>query len=462
MTVFSLTPTNSPGMLCSCSHGLVAAASVACLLLCSPVLAECDADVSLHEDDAEILDFSLLQTSLQLVSERSFVHATAPGQSWPRNVTASFVDLSGLANATRRFSKEITQQLHRPASLLRSLMEEPSALNGIPALVVFMLAAVVMVVCLVQFISIAFEERSGDSKCAAQQMPRGSQGVHNRTGRLANSGDWRAASASGPDNPYSEPLFGPDGQERSTLGTLLPATLPLSSRPSLNAPALHLSGAPSSSGRFEARGSSSIQQAEALRTGSLSSSPAARPDVAAMCPNLILPFAEAQFSVPADNFAKLIGGFGPVSVLGGQTGRPLLHARFDTAQARRQGTWLQLSTVATSRFPHCSAGPLQLNSRSSHAKIEIHGPKDCYGTLEEMAGAWYLRRASGELVMSFALGPRGVGLSAKVEGQSVATAEPEGDAALRVTVSAGNDPLLTLICMLAILLVSPGISGLSH
>jgi hypothetical protein len=449
-------------MLCSCSRGLVAAAYIACLLLCSPVLAECDADVSLHEDDAEILDFSLLQTSLQLVSDRNIVHATAPGKAWPQNVTASFADLSNLARATRRFSKEITHQLHRPASLLRSLMEEPSALNGIPALVVFMLAAVVMVVCLVQFISIAFEERSGDSKCAAQQMPRGSQGVHSRTGRLANGGDWRAASASGPDNPYSEQLFGPDGQERSTLGTLLPATLPLSSRPSLNAPALHLSGSPSSSGRFEARGSSSIQQAEALRTGSLSSSPAARPDVAAMCPNLILPFAEAQFSVPADNFEKLIGGFGPVSVLGGQTGRPLLHARFGTAEARRQGTWLQLSTVATSRFPHCSAGPLQLNSRSSHAKIEIHGPKDCYGTLEQTAGAWYLRRVSGELVMSFALGPRGVGLSAKVEGQPVATAEPEGNAALRVTVGAGNDPLLTLICMLAILLVSPRISGLNH
>lgn len=448
---------------CRGLRGLVAAACVACLLLCIPVQADCDVDVSLHEEDAETLDFSLLQTSLQLVSERDVLPAGTLVKASPQNATVSFVDLSSVAGATRRFGREIAQQLHRPASLLRSLVEEPSALNGIPALMVFMLAAVVMVVCLVQFISIAFEDRSVESKGADQHMPRGSQGFYNRTGRPANSGDWRAALAPAPGNPYSEPFFGPDGQEQSTLGTLLPATLPMSSRPSLNAPATHQSlGAPSAFGRSEAPGSSSIQRAEAVRTGSLSSSPAARPDVAAMCPNLILPFAEAQFSLPADNLAKLVGGSGPVSVLGGQTGRPLLHARFGSAPARRQGTWLQLSTVSTSRFPHCSAGPLLLNSRSSQTKLEIHGPKDCYGTLEETAGAWYLRRMSGELVMSFALGPRGVGLSAKVDGHSIASAEPEGNAALRVQVSAGNDPLLTLICMLAILLVSPTISGLSH
>lgn len=451
--------THCPGL-----RGLVAATCVACLLLCRPVQADCDVDVSSHEEDAETLEFSLLQTSLQLASERNTLPAAGtPVKTWPRNATVSFVDLSSVAGATQRFGREIAEQLHRPASLLRSLVEEPSALNGIPALMVFMLAAVVMVVCLVQFISIAFEDRSVESKGADQQMPR--ESFYSRTGGPANSGDWRSALAPAPGNPYSAPFFGADGQEQSTLGTLPPATLPMSSRPSLHAPATHQSlGAASPFGRSDqAPGSSSIQRAEALRTGSVSSSSrAARPDVAAMCPNLILPFAEAQFSIPADNLAKLVGGSGPVSVLGGQTGRPLLHARFGSPPARRQGTWVQLSTVSTSRFPHCSAGPLLLNSSSSQTKLEIHGPKDCYGTLEETAGAWYLRRMSGELVMSFALGPRGVGLSAKVDGQAIATAEPEGNAALRVQVSAGNDPLLTLICMLAILLISPSISGLSH
>eukprot|EP00930_Biecheleria_cincta_P040429 TRINITY_DN27702_c0_g1_i1.p1 TRINITY_DN27702_c0_g1~~TRINITY_DN27702_c0_g1_i1.p1 ORF type:complete len:462 (+),score=78.38 TRINITY_DN27702_c0_g1_i1:232-1617(+) len=461
MTDSLLMSANLHFMLFLCPRGMVVAACIACLLHCRPVQAERDADVFLHEDDTEMLNFSLLQTSLQLVSERYLVHARESAKAWPQNISVSFVDLSSLPGARARLGREIAQQLHRPASLLRTLLDEPSALNGIPALVVLMLAAVVMVVCLVQFISIAFEEQSADSKCADQQMPRGSQGVYNRAGRPASSGDWRAALVPGPDNPYSEPLFGPDGQEYSTMGTLLPATLPLSARPSLNAPA-HPNGAQSFLGGFAAQGSSPCQQAEALRTGSLSSSPAARPDVAAMCPNLILPFAEAQFSVPADNLAKLVRGFGPVSVLGGQTGRPLLHARFDSAQARHQGAWLQLSTVSTSRFPHCSAGPLQLNGRSSQVKLEIHGPKDCYGTLEETAGVWYLRRVSGELVMSFSLGPGGVGLAAKVDGQSIAIAEPEGDAALRVQVTAGKDPLLTLICMLAILVVSPTISGLSH
>jgi len=429
-----------------------------------------EVDVSSHEEDLDSLEFALLQTSLQ-ASKKSELTGDLLNKLNASKVTEEVRPSASLLSSSlkerfrgeaERFRKAVA--LHA-GFLMKLTGSEPSGLGGIPALLVFMLAAIVMVVFVIQTISFSMED-----KTAKDDQKMSGWGRYDRP-RPASSRDWNRALQPSPGNPYMQ-RFGPDGQERDTVGatsSLPPLTMPHSQRSSIaSRPASQLNLEPEASLRYSSQNleprTMDPRSSEAMRTGSLSrSSQAGVPDTAAMCPNLILAHAEAQFSIPTESLRSLGAGSGPVGVLGGQTGRPLLHARFSPPTDGSAGLWLELSTTATSRFPHCSAGLLRLRSSEANEKLVIRGPKgETFGRLEHTSGGawdqnlpgWQLLRR-GQLMMSIFSDPRG--LTATADGHSIATATGHGDA-LRVQVSPGVDPLLTLLCMLAITLISPDLS----
>jgi len=422
-----------------------------------------EVDVSSHEEDLDSLEFALLQTSFQ-ASVKSELTGDLLNKLNASNVTEEVRPSASLLSSSvmERFRGE-AERLRKAVALHAGFLmkltgSEPSGLGGIPALLVFMLAAIVMVVFVIQTISFSMED-----KTAKDDQKISGWGRYDRP-RPASSRDWNRALQPSPGNPYMQ-TFGPDGQERDTVGapsSLPPLTMPHSQRSSIaSRPGSQLNLGPEAS--LRSYSSQNLQPrtldprgSEAMRTGSLSrSSQAGVPDTAAMCPNLILAHAEAQFSIPTDSLRLLGTGSGPVGVLGGQTGRPLLHARFSPPMDGSAGLWLELSTTATSRFPHCSAGLLRLRSSEANEKLVIRGPKgETFGKLEQTSGGWQLLRR-GQLMMSIFSDPGG--LTATADGNSIATATGHGDA-LRVQVSPGVDPLLTLLCMLAITLISPDLS----
>lgn len=185
----------------------------------------------------------------------------------------------------------------------------------------------------------------------------------------------------------------------------------------------------------------------------------------ALCPALILPHGEARFSILAQAMHSLGIGRYPVEILG-PSGRPLLHARLPVQPAggcsdHDVGRWLELTTTATSRYPHASVGPVQLRGPSRQA-LEIRGPKgNAYGMLEPHGGGWCARRA-GRIVLRIATRPGGSGLEAfSMHSTLIASAIPEPGARLIIQVSPGVDPLLTLLCTLAVALMSPDFVGMS-
>lgn len=341
-----------------------------------------------HEDDLEALEFSLLQTSVQL--ERLPIEASAAKRRARDSITAE-------VSAANRSAIEAGRTWRSRASLILQLVmpSEKTAVSGIPALVVFMLAAVVLVVFMIQIIGTLFE----------QQTDKGYEEAFKR------------------GHPHSEPLFGPDGQERHML-----------TKPSL--PPMILPGSARSSA---AQGADSHVPSGGRGLNLL--------------PSFISPHAEVRFCIPADGVAKLCTGVGPVGVLGGQTRLALLQARFSADRAGG-GKWLELCREARSRFPHCSAGPLHLESFLEASKIEIRGQGgECFAILLEKGSkgsGWLLERPGGELLMAFTLPGQGKGVSALVDGQVSAVATTSGSD-FQVQVQPGFDPLLTLVCTLCIL-----------
>mmetsp|Transcript_686 Transcript_686/g.1156 ORF Transcript_686/g.1156 Transcript_686/m.1156 type:complete len:446 (-) Transcript_686:160-1497(-) len=441
-------------------------AVLACFFLCSQATdTSCglhgqEVDTSSHEEDLDSLEFALLQTSLKIASVKSQITSDLNVSNMSEETSSASLLSSSFEESLRGEAQRFRKAVALHTSFLMNLRSDPSSLGGIPALLVFMLAAIVMVVFVVQTISFSVED-----KVTKEDDPKMAGWGYERF-RAANSRDWNTALRPSPGNPYT--TFGPDGQERDTVGapsSLPPLTVPhsqrssMASRPVSQATLGRQALTSYSTQHLEPR-SLDPRSSEAMRTGSLPrSSQAGLPDTAAMCPNLILAHAEAQFSIPTESLRILRTGSGPVGVLGGQTGRPLLHARFSPPSDGSGGLWLELSTTATSRFPHCSAGPLRLpfSQRSGeNSLLEIRGPKgDTFGKLAQARGGWQLTRNS-QLTMSFASDPRGLALVATAEGQSIATVSGHGDDALRIQVSPGVDPLLTLLCMLAITLLSPG------
>lgn len=163
------------------------------------------------------------------------------------------------------------QELRRRLSLAYSLVlpTEKTLLSGIPALLVFMLAGLVMALLVVQLIGIYFDRRE-------------------------------------PSQQFGVPKPG-----YSTGGTLPPMSLPPSRASLQGRPSNGTASAPSTVGAVPGRDG-------------------------AMCPALIVPYAEANFCVAQQGMQGLREGLQqevpPVPVLGGQTGKALLYARFKTVK----------------------------------------------------------------------------------------------------------------------------------
>mmetsp|Transcript_34813 Transcript_34813/g.64789 ORF Transcript_34813/g.64789 Transcript_34813/m.64789 type:complete len:415 (-) Transcript_34813:47-1291(-) len=330
------------------------------------------------------------------------------------------------------FGRAAQTAMVRHMSLIRQLTlpTDKTAVSGLPALIVFMVAALVMVLFVSQMMGTLFEDRNQDSYSgypAQKSWPADFRGSY------------------GPAGSY-----GPDGQERSTLGpgSLPPMTLP-------NSP-----GISHDIGQGVGSAASTLPVMSQGRLSepphSTSFGPAAAPDRAAMCPRLIQPLAEAQFHVTSDGLRSLRQGSGPVGICGPQ-GRALLFARF--GQDGKSRSWLELSTTASTQYPHCRAGPLRLGAETAGVALDIRGPTgDRYGLLQNCGQHWQMQRAEGVVLMSIGASGTGGGLTAMASDQVVATAWPEGEVLL-VKVSPGRDPLLALLCMLVITLLSPELSG---
>ncbi|CAE7298086.1 unnamed protein product [Symbiodinium pilosum] len=383
----------------------------------------------LEAEEAKRLQVSLLQSSLTVARTKpkaevdehlslfaSFASFASPVPGLRSSWLWEVVSLSNYGRAAKA-------AMGRHLELIRTLPTDRTAVSGLPALVVFMVAALVMVLFVSQMIGAFFEERGKEERYL--------QGLD------------------GYPKPRWTDLGHGDGQERSTLGrsSLPPMTLP-------NTPQAN-------SDQWQAQGQASSavstlpmldRLSEPARSGGLGflGSAGAPEDRSAMCPRLIQPSSEASFHVNSEDLGLLRRGESPVAICG-PAGHALLYARFSQDS---KGQWLELSTTANTQFPHCRAGPLQLGATA--ASLDIRGPSgDRYGLLQNRGHHWQLQRAEGVVMSIAASGP---GLTATADGP-VATAWPERSGLL-VKVSPGRDPLLSLLCLLVVLLLSPEFSDL--
>ncbi|CAE7484920.1 hypothetical protein AK812_SmicGene24848 [Symbiodinium microadriaticum] len=373
-------------------------------------------------EDVARLQVSLLQSSLTVARTERTPEQEALFATPVSGLQPSWLwEVEGLSNYGR--AAKATMSRHLSLVLQLTLPTDRTAVSGLPALVVFMVAALVMVLFVSQMIGVFFEERSKEE---LRYFP-GSEGPKPR---------WPGDFAGG------------DGQERSTIGgwSLPPMTLP-------NTPVANMEG-----------GSSAVSTlplldrwSEPVRSGSLTGTLPEASDRAALIPRLIQPSAEAQFHVPAEGLSSLWRGESPVGIFG-PGGHTLLFARFSQDSKERQ--WLELSTTANTQFPHCRVGPL----RQDAAGVDVRGPAgERYALLQRFGSQWQLRRAEGQVLLSIGANVGGPGLTAATEGQLTATAWPEhSGGGLVVKVSPGRDPLLALLCLLAVLLLSPELSGLGR
>jgi len=372
-------------------------------------------------EDVGRLQVSLLQSSLTVArTERTQEQEQALFATPVSGIQPSWLwEVEGLSNYGRAAKAAMSRHLGLVLQL--TLPTDRTAVSGLPALVVFMVAALVMVLFVSQMIGVFFEERSKE--------------------------DLRYFGSEGP-KPRWPADFAGDAQERSTIGgwSLPPMTLP-------NTPVANLEGASSAVSTLPLLD----RWSEPVRSGSLTGTLPEASDRAALIPRLIQPSAEAQFHVPADGLSSLWRGESPVGIFG-PGGHTLLFARFSQDSKERQ--WLELSTTANTQFPHCRVGPL----RQDAAGVDVRGPAgERYALLQRFGSQWQLRRAEGQVLLSIGANAGGPGLTAATDGQLTATAWPEHAAGgLVVKVSPGRDPLLALLCLLAVLLLSPELSGLRH
>lgn len=384
-----------------------------------------------------LLDVSLLQTSLRVSREEVPSGGASPPLSGRRPAISQFPrtaavhgqeQASWLWGAVRSCRAALDKLLegsspaHASSSVaLSSVASRALALaldpprgpfGGVPVLLIFMLAFVIGLVFVIQVVGWSMEGK--DPGDFGRQRPEKLLG----------------APLPGYASSALLPMTSERGFERG-LGT--------PSRPGSTTSALPPSGSPSLS-----------HGEDADRTD-------------AICPALILPHGEARFTIPAESVRRLALGEYPVEILG-PSGRPLLHARLPAepvggvSTSLGPGRWLELTTTPTSRYPHACVGPLLLGSRSSQP-LQIRGPRgDAYGILEAREGAWCAQHG-GRVVLRIESLPEGGLQASGADFNVIAMASPNGGQALQVQVNPGVDALLTLLCMLAVVLISPDLAG---
>lgn len=385
---------------------------------------------------------------------------------------------SPLKFATERMGALQRSALLHSSTLVELLSPEArtSVIGGVPSILVFMLAFIIGVVFIVQLISIAVEDRKApDSYDIYTRPPPRQHGLHAGPGMSTPSLPQQDRSTMLPPTlppasflPSARESFASHSPVTPNIGLPQGNLGPYRSRDSPAAsiarPDYQFRGPYSYDGEDPAL--SRLRQPEPPPPPTSTTVPdAGKPD--AICPALILPHGEAQFSIKVESLRKLGAGQYPVEILG-PSGRPLLHARLPTTPlssnsvaAGSQGVWLELSTTPQSRYPHASVGPITLGV-VTRQPLEIRGPRgDTYGTMEPSGTGWRAMHKGrmvlfvdtamqGELAMS-AQGP---------DGRTIATASPTSGQALRVQVKPGVDALLTLLCMLSVVLMSPEQAGL--
>jgi hypothetical protein len=193
-----------------------------------------------------------------------------------------------------------------------------------------------------------------------------------------------------------------------------------------------------------------------------------------LCPSVSLPQGDVEFSLPAESLQKLCDSQHSAEILG-PGGLPFLFARFATARAGgaspcgggarggswdSQGLWLELAETATSRYPYACVGPLCVGSIPLEA-LELCGPRGRhYGLLKPGEGTWQAQHKmhkgcpllSIELIdlPSFT-----ITASASDSTTAVSATLVGANGAWQVHAKPGSDPLLALLCMLAMVLTVP-------
>jgi len=189
-------------------------------------------------------------------------------------------------------------------------------------------------------------------------------------------------------------------------------------------------------------------------------------DEDALCPGIrTLP---TDFVIALDSFRKLSAGIFPVPVLS-TAGEAILHMRLPATPVQGyavggRGAWLELSATERGQ-PQAAIGPLPrgvLHRRSA----EIRGRAgESYGELTPVSSGWEVQRRGRTMLAVSALDAKTMGISASLpDGRVIAKGAAAGDnsESVGLNVDAGNDTLLVLLCVLAVIVMSPRPSMLLH
>mmetsp|Transcript_67732 Transcript_67732/g.141566 ORF Transcript_67732/g.141566 Transcript_67732/m.141566 type:complete len:488 (-) Transcript_67732:48-1511(-) len=326
------------------------------------------------------------------------------------------------------------------------LVPTGGTVGGIPVILIYMTVAIVGVILFLQVAGWSLDNsdhhcsrsryQSSDSRASGSSCknppnpPHGSQSRHSL-----------------PHEVQRRPFQTPAGTEKS-LRSAPASALPVVPNLSAKSLASTASRAPSMSWVAQ------LQASEADASSDI------------LCPALILPQGKAQFSISYESLQRLGQGYYPAEILG-PTGRQLLHARVpphsgtDASPTFSDQRWLEMTTTATSRYPHACVGPIPLESSGPlSCPLEIRGPRgDTFGLLEQRGPTWCsVRNGRVLLTLEPEVGTGRVMAFSRAEGSDQSTvaaiAAPDG-AMLRLQVSPGVDALLALLSFLAVALLAP-------
>lgn len=445
-----------------------------------------DQDVDLtecgEEPEIDSLEFSLLQTSLEIIHEQpkraAVVTAATPtaaatssaekqhaavvmGQdeassTWPvlaksKHLNGSEPEISSSLNASHDDVFSGFQGFHHHAmSAFLALWgrfggnSKQGTTAGVPMIVMFMLVFVVGVIFVIQMISIATEPKDAHPPMYGPSYGHSSYSLPPSRGYSRES----------PPFIKQVPTMSAQPSMRESFASHSPP-FPVDR---LREVSEFDAASPYEGNHFVHPQSAGFPPPSRPRTD-VSVEASHSPD--AICPALILPHGEAQFSIPEISLIKLMRGEYPVAILG-PSGKPLLHARIPTMTIGGEGHgghWLELSTTASSRYPHASIGPLRLDPGSVPSAVEIRGPRgDHYGKLQPSGSGWEALHRD-RLVLLVRAVPEGLqAISGNNIIAKVTPDSPKGD--LKVQVNPGVDALLVLLCMLAVVLMSPELVGM--
>lgn len=187
-----------------------------------------------------------------------------------------------------------------------------------------------------------------------------------------------------------------------------------------------------------------------------------------VCAALVMPHSKAEFLFLAESLRNLGAGRSPEPVLG-PSGNVLLYARLPAVKSAtdfdgRQGlgVWLELSSSSTTLFPHAGVGPFQPGVVAS-TPLEIRGSAGkTYGQLEYSGSGWCVLHTSGLVLFSIDPSAKGISLACiDTSGIMFATAIPANDRSrLQMEVLPGADTVLAILCMLAVMVMSPHLSNM--